>query len=313
MQPHLTTPTPEPGLESDLWLPTSEDLPCSDDTPVDNEYQNTIPNWLLATLQHIWAERQDWFFGVDMGIYDREGQRKRTPAVIPDGFLSIGVQRHTRNGRGRLSYVLKEENEVLPLLAIEFVSKTYGQEYDDKMQSYAKLGIKYYVIYNPTYSRRNNHKPFEVYTLIQGTYQLQQGEPFWMPELGLGIGRVQGELGCISEEWLAWHNEAGVPYPLPQELIQQLEERLVQESQRAEQESQRAEQESQRAEQMEQILEQERQRAERECQRAEQMEQTLEQERQRAEQMEQTLEQERLENLRLLERLRQLGVDDEQI
>lgn len=33
-----------------LRLPTSEELPCSDDTPVDNEIQNLIPNLLLAVL-----------------------------------------------------------------------------------------------------------------------------------------------------------------------------------------------------------------------------------------------------------------------
>ncbi|NEQ99808.1 MAG: Uma2 family endonuclease [Cyanothece sp. SIO2G6] len=289
MQPHLTKPELE--LE-ELELPTSDDLPCSDETPVDNEYQNTIPNWLLAILRQIWGERQDWFFGVDMGIYDREGQRKRTPAVIPDGFLSIGVQRRKREGRGRLSYVLKEENEVVPLLAFEFVSKTYGQEYDQKMATYARLGVKYYVIYNPEYSRRHQHKPFEVYQLVQGSYQLQSGEPFWIPEIELGIGRVQGQLGGIAEEWLAWHNEAGMPYPLPEELIQQQEEELTQTRQRADQERQRAEQERQRAEQ-------ERQRAE--------------QERQRAEQMERTIARERLEKSRLLERLRQLGIEDEQL
>jgi hypothetical protein len=95
-------------IDAELRLPTSEDLPCSDDTPVDNEYQNTIPTWLLATLEQIWGKRQDWFFGVDMGVYDREAQRKRTPAVVPDGFLRVGVQRHKRSGRGRLSYVLQE-------------------------------------------------------------------------------------------------------------------------------------------------------------------------------------------------------------
>ena len=47
-----------------------------------------------------------------MGIYTREAQRRRTPFVVPDGFLSLGVQRHKREGKGRLSYVLKEENDV---------------------------------------------------------------------------------------------------------------------------------------------------------------------------------------------------------
>lgn len=50
-------------------LPTSEDLPYSDDTPVDNELQNHIPNLLLAILALVWPDRQDWFFGADMGIY----------------------------------------------------------------------------------------------------------------------------------------------------------------------------------------------------------------------------------------------------
>ena len=33
-----------------LRLPTSEELPCSDETPVDNELQNLIPNLLLYIL-----------------------------------------------------------------------------------------------------------------------------------------------------------------------------------------------------------------------------------------------------------------------
>jgi len=258
-----------PLLDSDMLLPTSEDLPCSDDTPVDNENQNTIPNWLLAILEEIWGDRQDWFFGVDMGIYNRAAQKKRVPAVIPDGFLSVGVQRHKREGKGRLSYVLQEENEVVPLLALEFVSRTYGQEYGEKMDDYAQLGVKYYVIYNPEYSRRDKHAPWEVYQLDRGSYALQPGEPFWIPEIQLGIGRVSGELGGIQRQWLAWHDGEGNPYPLPHELIRQQQRQLRQERQRAEVEWRRAEVERQRAEQMGQALDWERQRAEAERQRAE--------------------------------------------
>ncbi|KAM3095344.1 hypothetical protein ACKFKF_25210 [Phormidesmis sp. 146-12] len=38
-------------------LPSTADLPCSDDTPVDNEDQNLLPNLLLLLLTSIWAER----------------------------------------------------------------------------------------------------------------------------------------------------------------------------------------------------------------------------------------------------------------
>ncbi len=40
-------------------LPTSAELPDSDDTPVDNELQNLIPNLLEAILALVWSERMD--------------------------------------------------------------------------------------------------------------------------------------------------------------------------------------------------------------------------------------------------------------
>jgi Uma2 family endonuclease len=48
-------------------LPSAEDLPDSDDTPVDNELQDLIPHLLKVILAFIWSERFDWFFGIDMG------------------------------------------------------------------------------------------------------------------------------------------------------------------------------------------------------------------------------------------------------
>ncbi|MEL6881544.1 MAG: Uma2 family endonuclease, partial [Cyanobacteria bacterium J06607_10] len=102
-------------------LPSSAELPDSDDTPVDNELQNIIPNLLNTVLAMVWAEREDWFFGVDMGIY----YAPSTPAIVPDGFLSLGVERFVGE-EGRLSYVFWEEDNIPPTLALEVVSKTYG-------------------------------------------------------------------------------------------------------------------------------------------------------------------------------------------
>lgn len=48
-------------------FPTAAELPCSDDTPVDNAAQNLLPNLLLMLLREIWGDRQDWYFGADMG------------------------------------------------------------------------------------------------------------------------------------------------------------------------------------------------------------------------------------------------------
>jgi Uma2 family endonuclease len=234
-----------------LYLPTEEDLPDSDDTPVDNELQILIPGLLRAILALLWADRTDWFLGINMGVYYQVG----VPAIVPDGFLSLGVPR-LKQERGRLSYIFWQENNTSPIWVLEAVSQTYGNEYDKKMEKYAAIGILYYTIYNPDYWRRDQHEPFEVYRLVNNQYVRLPGNPVWMPELGLGIGTGQGTHEGWTREWLYWSDSSGDRLPAPENVMQQ-------ERQRAEQERQRAEQERQRAEQAEAQLEQERQLRER--------------------------------------------------
>jgi Uma2 family endonuclease len=197
-------------------LPSTAELPCSDDTPVDNEDQNFIPNRLLFLLEFIWAARNDWFFGVDMAVYHTTGVSHLVP-VVPDGFLSLGVERR-KAGKSRPSYAVWEEQNIVPTLALEVVSRTPGNEYETKLDLYANLGILYYVIHNPDYWRRDQHQPLEVYRLERGNYQLQIGEPFWMPEVGLGIGRSVYTSGEVKREVLSWYDQKGDRYPTPEEI-----------------------------------------------------------------------------------------------
>ncbi|HEY9666186.1 MAG TPA: hypothetical protein V6C91_05240, partial [Coleofasciculaceae cyanobacterium] len=78
---------------------------------MDNENQNFIPNLLLFLLKFIWGKRTDWFFGVDMAIYHTTGEIPQVP-VVPDGFLSLGVERF-KGKTLRKSYVVWEENNVV--------------------------------------------------------------------------------------------------------------------------------------------------------------------------------------------------------
>lgn len=207
-------------------LPSAEELPCSDETPVDNELQNLLPNFLLVILAFIWEQRLDWFLGVDMGIYHTTGTNPRIP-IVPDGFLSIGVERF-KGGKLRSSYIIWLENNVVPIWILEVVSETYGGEYDKKLIDYANLGVLYYAIYNPDYWRRDKHDPLEVYRLVDGAYVRQSGEPVWMPEIGLGIGRAQGTFCGITREWLYWYEQDGRKYPSPDEARQFAEQRAAQ-------------------------------------------------------------------------------------
>ena len=234
-------------------LPSTDDLPCSDDTPVDNEDQNLLPNLLLLSLASLWAERMDWFFAVDMAVYHTTGVSPKVP-VVPDAFLSLGVERK-KDGRSRRSYAVWEEDDTVPILALEMVSHRYNDEYEDKLALYSRLGVLYYVVYNPEYWRRDQHQPFEVYRLENETYRLQIGEPLWMPEVGLGIGRGRQIVGGIEQEVLLWHDAQGQLYPLSEQLIGDLQEQV-----RAGREQLRAE--KLRAKQAEQVASEERRRAE---------------------------------------------------
>jgi Uma2 family endonuclease len=229
-----------PDLKANL--PASADLPCSDDAPVDNEDQNWLPNLLLLLLTHLWAERMDWYFGVDMAIYHTTGVNPRVP-VVPDAFLSLGVERR-KGGKSRRSYVVWEEQEIVPILTLEMVSHQPGGEYDEKLAIYQRLGVLYYVIYNPEFWQRDRHQPFEVYKRVAGQYQLQMGEPLWLPEVGLGIGRCVLPDDSLEREVLSWFDEQG-----DRHLSAAEQERL-----RAEQERLRAEQEQQQRERLEAYL-----------------------------------------------------------
>ncbi|MCL1468045.1 Uma2 family endonuclease [Argonema galeatum] len=202
------------------YLPTAEELLESDEKAVDDELQNLIPNLLLSILALMWSNRQDWFFGVDMGIYHTSDE----PAIVPDGFLSLGVQRLVGE-QGRLSYVVWQENGVIPILVLEVVSKTYRGEYKQKKIDYAELGVLYYVIYKPVRYHSRRGDAFEVHKLVNGEYIRQTGEPVWMPEICLGIGRETGIYKGWMREWLFWYDENGRKYLSPDELIQQAEQR----------------------------------------------------------------------------------------
>jgi Uma2 family endonuclease len=135
-----------------------------------------------------------------MGIYYDPDQ----PAIAPDGFLSVGVPRIIDEDL-RLSYLLWEEQAV-PILVLEVVSQTRRGEYTTKKNFYAEMGVLYYVVYNPLRKRKPK---LEVYQLEKGQYRLLAGEPVWLSELGLGIGREVGIYQGIKREWLYWYDEQG--------------------------------------------------------------------------------------------------------
>ena len=57
-----------------------------------------------------------------------------------------------------------------------------------------------------------------MYHLIDGNYMLQPGNPVWLPEVGLGIGRNRGTYQGITREWLYWYDEQGQRLLIPERI-----------------------------------------------------------------------------------------------
>jgi Uma2 family endonuclease len=191
-------------------LPTADELPCSDGAAVDSELQELIPGLLKAILLDIWRNRTNWLFSIDMAFHYHPDK----PHIAPDGLLTLGVAPAADEDM-RSSFVLWEEN-VLPLFALEIVSKTLGGENTTKFDVYQEIGILYYLIYAPLRKRKAK---FQLYKLIDGKYVLQSNgqQPYWMPEIGLAIGAERQVFSSSQREWLYWYDKDNIRYLTPTE------------------------------------------------------------------------------------------------
>ncbi len=232
-------------LDDELPMHSPEERKYFYQPPADNELKELIPGLLKAILLIIWAERMDWFLGLNMGIYEDSDQE----FIMPDAFLSLDIERFY-DEELRPNYLLWDEN-IIPSFVLELLSATYHHKYTGKWEKYKDLGILYYVVYS---SRRCHDPRFEVYKLVNGCYELQPGNPVWMPEIGLGIGCERGNYSGVTREWLYWYDADGKRYLTPEEQVKESAQRAQQESQRAQQESQRADRLAERSEQLAQRL-----------------------------------------------------------
>jgi hypothetical protein len=126
-----------------------------------------------------------------------------------------------------------------PDVVLEIVSNTKGREADEKFQEYARIGARYYVIYDPQGFIQDD--VLRVYELQATRYRLRPD--FHLEQIGLELMLWDGVFEQKDDRWLRWRELDGM-------MILTGAERAEQERQRAEQEHQRAEQEHQRAERL---------------------------------------------------------------
>jgi hypothetical protein len=272
-------------LPTITWEKLPDDFVLPDE-PVDNNLQPLLAAALRESLELAGLILESMLIASNFGLCATV--KTQTVVKAPD-WVYIPSVKPIPSGKIRRSYTPHLEGEI-PTIVLEFISETEGGEYSiNPHYPYGKWYFYEQILQVPVYGIfQPKTGELEIYRLNQGRYEQQkpnENNRYWIAEINLFLGVWQGTKAEFTTNWLRWWDKSGNLLLWGSELVEQERQRAEQERQRAEQERQRAEQERQRTEQ----------------------------ESQRAEQAELELEQEQIARQRLVQKLKELGVNPENL
>jgi len=249
--------------EEEPLEPDVSHLVTEDDAPVDSwiseKQMRLFPNILHAS----WKPGRPFVAAADVGLFGSVDE----PAVVPDIMVSLDVTLpEDCRPKGRRSYFTWVFGKA-PDLVIEVVSNREGSEVE-KAQRYARLGVRYYVIFDP--ERWLGDRVLRGYVL-HGLSYVELLDLAWLEELGLGLVTWQGRFEDMDGLWLRPCGPDKALLPLPTEVAEEAQAQVEEERARAEVAETRAEVAETRAEAAEERAEQERVLASQERERAERL------------------------------------------
>ncbi len=192
----LHLPHEEESLEPDI-----SHLVTEDDTPVDSAYSEKQMRLLTSSLYASWKPDRDFVAMANVGLF----ARPENPAVVPDVMLSLDVTLpDDLFEKGNRCYMIWRYGKP-PDLVIEVVSNKVGGELD-KAETYARMGIGYYVIHDPEHWLGSRTlRAFE----LHGRRYVEMLDCSWLEQLGLGLVLWQGSFEGWDHQWLRWCDRGG--------------------------------------------------------------------------------------------------------
>lgn len=209
-------------------------LVIEDDTPVDNFQSEEQQRLLVEPLYSSKSVPQPFLAAANVGLF----YRLKGEPIVPDVFLSLGVQRpEDFSQRQNRSYFVWEFGKV-PEVCIEIVSNTEGDELTLSRKSqqkgktiakkdvYAQIGVRYYVVFDPLQqiqgSDEMNGALLRVWSISpdgyaeltppQGIHEL--GQFVWLNAVGLGLTLWEGQFEeDVVRRWLRWCDRTGQVIP----------------------------------------------------------------------------------------------------
>jgi len=266
-----------------------------DDTPVDSLYSEKQQRLLTEPLHSSWSSPapdgsgpRKFMATANVGVF----VSAKEPPLVPDMMLSVDVSvegplRLQKGNKKNRSYFIWRYGKP-PDVVVEVVSDDGGEELGPRFERYAAMKVPYYVVWDPDHWLGGPE--LRTWTLVDGRY-VPTVRPMFA-NLGLCLVVWEGSFEDANERWLRWATLDGTVIPTGLERAAAEKRHAAAEKRHAAAEKRRAESEKQRADS-------EKQRADSEHERAESEKQRAESEKQRAE--------------RLLEKLKALGIDPENL
>lgn len=220
-----------------------EDIITEDDMPMDNLFSEKQQRLLTEPLYSSWTvpavdtqtEPRKFLAAANVGMFPSLYK----PPLVPDMFLSLDVAVHQDWYEKRhRSYFFWEFGKP-PEAVIEIVSNRKGNEAGSKLYDYARCGVIYYVIYDPT--RQLSDEELRVFENHAGSFKRRADD--FLPEVGLGLTLWEGTYEGQNSSWLRWCDAQG-------QVVLTGAEALLREAARTRHEAERATREAERAERL---------------------------------------------------------------
>lgn len=215
--------------------PDISHIETEDDIPVDNLFSAKQQRLLVEPLYSSQPIDYPFLADANVGIF----YQLHSPPLVPDMLLSLEVEVNDdwwpKQNR---SYFVWEFGKP-PDVVVEVVSNKKGGELARKLRAYARIGARYYVVFDP--QQAIQEQPLAVYELYARGYQLRPDH--LLPEVELSLTLWDGVYEGGNGPWLRWCDLNGV-------LVLTGAEQAAYERRRADEERRRADEERQRAERL---------------------------------------------------------------
>ncbi|MBW4661980.1 MAG: Uma2 family endonuclease [Drouetiella hepatica Uher 2000/2452] len=187
-------------------------IAIEDDTPVDNFQSEKQQRLLVEPLYSCWSPSVSFIAASNVGLF----YGLKLDPIVPDAFLSLNVTMPDDwSQKQNRSYFVWEFGKV-PEVCIEIVSNRKGNELSLKKDDYARIGVTYYVVFDPLQQLQReeelNGKTLKAWALTAGQY-VEMAEPLWLQTVELGLTLWQGSFEGQDSTWLRWCDRQGQVIP----------------------------------------------------------------------------------------------------